>query len=54
MKSAGETILLFVSGKEKSGALVPSGNMVELVSAMWGVYEVREEMQRVKGRRCDA
>ena len=34
MKSASETILLSVSDREKSGAAVPSGNIVEFVRAI--------------------
>src|SRR5437879_2183776 len=35
LKFASDTVLPSVSGSEKSGALVPNGNMVELVSAIW-------------------
>src|SRR5579863_357524 len=34
LKSASETVLPFVSGREKSGATVPSGSMVEGVRAI--------------------
>jgi hypothetical protein len=34
LKSASETIFPFVSGNRKSGAVVPSGSMVEGVKAM--------------------
>jgi hypothetical protein len=34
LKSVSETVFPFVSGKLKSGAVVPSGSMVEGVNAM--------------------
>ena len=34
LKSASETVFPFVSGNLKSGAVVPSGSMVEGVNAM--------------------
>jgi hypothetical protein len=46
LKSAGETILPLVSGSLKSGAVVPSGSMVEGVSAMQEMWRGPENFAR--------
>jgi len=37
-ESESETVLPFVSGNSKSGAFVPSGNIVELTATMPGIW----------------
>jgi hypothetical protein len=48
LKSAGETIFPVVSGSLKSGAVVPSGSMVEGVSAMPEMWRGAENFARGK------
>ena len=38
LKSASETVFPLVSGNRKSGAVVPSGSMVEGVNDMRGIW----------------
>jgi hypothetical protein len=38
LKSASETVFPLVSGNRKSGAVVPSGSMVEGVNDMHGIW----------------
>lgn len=47
LKSASETVFPFVSGTEKSGALVPSGNIVEGVKDMAKSSNDKRKMSRV-------
>ena len=46
LKSASETILPLVSGSLKSGAVVPSGSMVDGVSAMREMWRGAENFAR--------
>ena len=49
LKSASETILPLVSGSLKSGALVPSGNIVEFTATMGGNLPQHVILVDVKG-----
>jgi hypothetical protein len=48
LKSASVTDLPEVSGRRKSGALVPSGNMVELTATMPGMWNLAKELSTEK------
>src|SRR2546423_15694562 len=48
LKSASETSLLLVSGSEKSGAIVPSGNIVEFVRAIRRESRIRDRKSKME------